>query len=98
MELLGGDAKQWESFNAPFGARCFLTAKDKVTKAACVWGFNAPFGARCFLTVCSGESLDTWVAGLNAPFGARCFLTNAQRVVKPRIYSVLMHLLALGAF
>ena len=38
-----------EPLNAPFGARCLLTAQ------ASFWaqykpGLNAPFGARCFLT------------------------------------------------
>ena len=35
---------------------------------------------------------------LNAPFGARCFLTEHGKVSKSLSKSVLMHLLALGAF
>ena len=35
--------------NAPFGARCFLTAPAGVYRLV-VDGLNAPFGARCFLT------------------------------------------------
>ena len=37
-------------------------------------------------------------AGLNAPFGARCFLTEDSQISTPGGSSVLMHLLALGAF
>ena len=36
--------------------------------------------------------------GLNAPFGARCFLTLAVNYGEWMATSVLMHLLALGAF
>ena len=36
--------------NAPFGARCFLTAKAKKKIIDAAWSLNAPFGARCFLT------------------------------------------------
>ena len=40
------------SLNAPFGARCFMTATRSVTpRAASSGGLNAPFGARCFMTL-----------------------------------------------
>ena len=35
---------------------------------------------------------------LNAPFGARCFLTVGRVSAGLRLSTVLMHLLALGAF
>ena len=35
---------------------------------------------------------------LNAPFGARCFLTQKRAKLERTSQSVLMHLLALGAF
>ena len=38
------------SLNARFGARCFLTYRDQITRALSADGLNAPFGARCFLT------------------------------------------------
>ena len=38
------------SLNAPFGARCFLTAQAQRTPRSDLAGLNAPFGARCFLT------------------------------------------------
>ena len=84
--------------NAPFGARCFLTWTVITPKAAQTGSLNAPFGARCFLTwlracVCVGVAVC-----LNAPFGARCFLTPRAQTSTPTRRSVLMHLLALGAF
>ena len=87
---------QQKSLNAPFGARCFLTAffamSRDVTHAV---SLNAPSGARCFLTPEKKTQPDT--QGLNAPFGARCFLTEGK--CHPlRQLRVLMHLLALGAF
>ena len=37
--------------NAPYGARCFLTAGEKVlVKGMKSKSLNAPYGARCFLT------------------------------------------------
>ena len=39
-----------ESLNAPFGARCFLTAVLTHCPAPSTRGLNAPFGARRFLT------------------------------------------------
>ena len=36
--------------NAPFGARCFLTAVTVRLNLTVAIGLNAPFGARCFLT------------------------------------------------
>ena len=37
--------------NAPFGARCFLTAAQDLSQAhKDLTRLNAPFGARCFLT------------------------------------------------
>ena len=39
------------------------------------------------------------MSGLNAPFGARCFLTRDLTIrYESSAYSVLMHLLVLGAF
>ena len=37
-------------FNAPFGARCFLTAQRRAQHAEDLESLNASFGARCFLT------------------------------------------------
>ena len=36
--------------NAPYGARCFLTAKKVAPVMVYLSGLNAPYGARCFLT------------------------------------------------
>ena len=43
-------------FNAPFGARCFLTSIHDFYTVIRV-RLNAPFGARCFLTInyCEAE-------------------------------------------
>ena len=38
------------SLNAPFGARCFLTPRNRVRLVRVRGCLNAPFGARCFLT------------------------------------------------
>ena len=35
---------------------------------------------------------------LNAPYGARCFLTVTEIYTNKEVVSVLMHLMALGAF
>ena len=43
---LGGQA--CERLNAPFGARCFLTSRERKGERCII--LNAPFGARCFLT------------------------------------------------
>ena len=60
---------------------------------------NAPYGARCFLTLKQQDSAGkTRIAGLNAPYGARCFLTEKDLHRNIRAASVLMHLMALGAF
>ena len=61
--------------NAPFGARCFLTAGFDLVMCIAA-RLNAPFGARCFLTIIS-SSQATFRSRLNAPFGARRFLTQA---------------------
>ena len=37
--------------DAPFGARCFLTAHDLILDYLTDDGLNAPFGARCFMTL-----------------------------------------------
>ena len=39
-----------DGLNAPFGARCFLTASLFGFHRAETGSLNAPFGARCFLT------------------------------------------------
>ena len=39
-----------QCLNAPFGARCFLTAEAVGVAVTDLKGLNAPFGARCFLT------------------------------------------------
>ena len=61
--------------NAPFGAWCFLTNKEK-----CMinidFSLNAPFGARCFLTRCSSWVMPLRLSSLNASYCARCFLTQ----------------------
>ena len=36
--------------NAPYGARCFLTATSKASLTPDSRDLNAPYGARCFLT------------------------------------------------
>ena len=60
-------------------------------------GLNAPFGARCFLTF-EGSGLSIRISRHNAPFGARCFLTWDSGLGIAFTITVLMHLLALGAF
>ena len=42
--------------NAPYGARCFLTAKQ-VTPHSRAAGLNAPYGARFFLTGETGRQI-----------------------------------------
>ena len=37
--------------NAPFGARCFMTAGQEPHAEGQDQRLNAPFGARCFMTV-----------------------------------------------
>ena len=59
---------------------------------------NAPFGARCFLASATIGAAIGMLIGLNAPFGARCFLTKSAIRANRRLASVLMHLMALGAF
>ena len=60
---------------------------------------NAPFGARCFLAGGPVAAPARARSGLNAPFGARCFLAPGGGLHGPLDESsVLMHLLALGAF
>ena len=60
---------------------------------------NAPFGARCFLTLQElGFHERGGVQRLNAPFGARRFLTKQIQAIPEIGKTVLMHLLALGAF
>ena len=39
------------SLNAPYGARCFLTARTGDIAERDQNRLNAPYGARCFLTV-----------------------------------------------
>ena len=71
-----------------------LTLTDSLTV-----GLNAPFGARCFLTHLVDYTAVTLDKSLNAPFGARCFLTvKTASSLSASWLSVLMHLLALGAF
>ena len=36
--------------NAPYGARCFLTAINEVSTKIITGSLNAPYGAWCFLT------------------------------------------------
>ena len=62
-------------------------------------GLNAPYGARCFLTANDQNLLIPLELSLNAPYGARCFLTKplASTPVSP-LMTVLMHLMAVGAF
>ena len=38
------------SLNAPYGARCFLTAARSAMRLTGSSSLNAPYGARCFLT------------------------------------------------
>ena len=59
---------------------------------------NAPYGARCFLTFADTLDKETGAVSLNAPYGARCFLTLTNCISTYRVFSVLMHLMALGAF
>ena len=61
--------------NAPYGARCFLTAPDQTIPRSRRTSLNAPYGARCFLTTVVRCRNLTRELGLNAPYGARCFLT-----------------------
>ena len=62
-------------------------------------GLNAPYGARCFLTFPLENTRGWVVLRLNAPYGARCFLTGARLYLRtPKQITVLMHLMALGAF
>ena len=42
------------SLNAPFGARCFLTAMSESERRRAGIGLNAPFGARYLLTARTG--------------------------------------------
>ena len=85
--------------NAPFGARCFLTYKITVYHiVGPIYCLNAPFGARCFLTERRNYARQLQLSRLNAPFGARCFLTEHKGAVTGLAQTVLMHLLALGAF
>ena len=42
------------SFNAPYGARCFLTTSAQICFDDADVGLNAPYGARCFLTFQEG--------------------------------------------
>ena len=44
----------FQSLNAPFGARCFLTLKRSSPVEQADGSLNAPFGARCFPT-CKAE-------------------------------------------
>ena len=83
--------------NAPYGARCFLTNYAQV-RISVDGSLNAPYGARCFLTGDNYVSFGDY-GGLNAPYGARCFLTDeARRCSSAKRSTVLMHLMALGAF
>ena len=59
---------------------------------------NAPFGARCFLTTRGAEVKSPAHSRLNAPFGAWCFLTTGTRDLRITMPTVLMRLMALGAF
>ena len=45
------DENSFLRLNAPYGARCFLTAAAEQAGAAAEVGLNAPYGARCFLTL-----------------------------------------------
>ena len=85
--------------NAPYGAWRFLTDSLHVRHPAIKKRLNAPFGARCFLTRTSSTRFRLFRQSLNSPFGARCFLTRNDPVRRAqRDRTVLMHLLALGAF
>ena len=44
-----------EPLNAPFGARCFLTALIAGLTLLTAVSLNAPYGARCFLAGCDIE-------------------------------------------
>ena len=59
---------------------------------------NAPYGARCFLTSVTVNDTPQVRVRLNAPYGARCFLTTVSRGDQSWANTVLMHLMALGAF
>ena len=60
---------------------------------------NAPYGARCFPTSELRSKTVEQVKGLNAPYGARCFPTvRYMDLSESVVQSVLMHLMALGAF
>ena len=70
----------YDSLNAPYGARCFLTDSHHDWNPCGVAGLNAPYGARCFLTLLSFMlNIRHVIHGLNAPYGARCFLTPKKR-------------------
>ena len=85
------------SLNAPYGARCFLTGYPvDIVVNDCI-RLNAPYGARCFLTLPT-QSPRMSSRSLNAPYGARCFLTDRNGIPHAAYDSVLMHLMALGAF
>ena len=42
--------EMYESLNAPYGARCFLTQAQFLTPDQWLQSLNAPYGAWCFLT------------------------------------------------
>ena len=63
-----------------------------------VLGLNAPYGARCFLTTSGLPTTEITWESLNAPYGARCFLTRMVDELEAMAITVLMHLMALGAF
>ena len=81
--------------NAPSDARCFLArTPSRSSRSSC--GRNAPSGARCFLARTPSRSSRS-SCGRDAPSGARCFL--AMVVLDWTVSdTVVMHLLALGAF
>ena len=101
--MLSDDAPKYKKLtdklclNAPYGAWRFLTWGELYMSAIRPSGLNAPYGAWCFLTpVPEGRSTGCYER-LNAPYGARCFLTGKVAAIKIG-RSVLMHLMALGAF
>ena len=58
----------------PFGARCFLSARQLKPPSTLVTVLMHPLALGAF---CPDSSNGSWAyqTGLNAPFGARCFLT-----------------------